>query len=114
MRIAIDFDDTFDSDVKLWRTIVNVLKQAGHEVKIVTARGEGGKTYTPTWHSKPFTVSKSNNDDIYKAIDGLDIDVIFCGWEQKMDVCVLEHKWVPNIWIDDSPETIVESFLLKP
>jgi len=105
MNIALDYDDTFSLNPELWRDFVRLFKKFNNDVRIVTARGEAGKKY-PTFYGGEVAVHEKNNVDIEKAIEGLDIQVIYCGWEQKQKVCN-DLGFIVDVWVDDSPETIV-------
>lgn len=41
MKIALDYDGTYDSDPELWEKFITLAKGRGHEVKIVTLRDDG-------------------------------------------------------------------------
>lgn len=41
MKIALDYDETFTADPELWKPFVAHCKARLHEVKFVTARGDG-------------------------------------------------------------------------
>lgn len=83
MKLAIDWDGTFTSDRPLWVKVIALLKEHGHEVKIVTAR-----------HRTDLS------GGIVETAKLLGIDVIFCSHAQK------RVKWDADIWIDDCPESI--------
>lgn len=83
MKIAVDYDETYTSDPKLFELFVLLAKERGHEVKFVTYRQ-----------------AKWGNDDIHADAEYLDIDVIFTEGRQK------QHVYDADIWIDDSPVTI--------
>lgn len=92
MKIALDFDDTYTLAPKFWNGFIEDALDAGHEVRIVTFR-------------------KSTMTD--PALDWLaqQIPVIFTEYQQKRAFC--KHiGWEPDIWIDDSPEFIVDHVVL--
>lgn len=108
LNIGLDFDDTFSADVPFWRSFCENARKAGHKVYITTARGEEGKTYEfPRTGQHPMRIPTGWNDDIREAIDGLHIDVIYCGYGPKRTRCAQQGVKI-DIWIDDNPEWITE------
>lgn len=105
LRIAVDYDDTFSADTEMFRELIETMLRRGADVRIVTARGEEGKIYETV--RGPIKVRKGNNADLLSDIEGLGIDVMYCGWQQKRTYC-RNHGWQPDIWMDDMPEAIVE------
>ena len=88
MKIALDFDDTYTRDPVLWDKFIDDTKNRGHDIRIVTFR-------------KP-----SMTDP---ALDYLSrsIPVIFTDYTQKRKF-TNDMGWFVDVWIDDSPEFIVE------
>lgn len=109
MKIALDFDDTFSLDVPFWRDFCATCIRDGKDIRIVTARGEGGKRYA-NFYGGQKTLHVDNNRDIEKALEGLDVPIIYCGWSDlgKRYICQQEHNWDPDVWIDDRPEAITK------
>lgn len=89
MKVAIDYDDTYTLNRSVWAQAVISLLKGGADVRFVTYRFPG-----------------VGNGDIESDAEELGISVIFCSGKQKSHVTE-EIDWVPNIWIDDSPETVV-------
>ncbi len=88
MKIALDFDDTYTRDPEFWNKFIDDAKDRGHDIRIVTFR-------------------KSTMTD--PALDWLasTIPVIFTEYIQKRAFC--NHMgFIVDVWIDDSPEFIVE------
>jgi hypothetical protein len=85
MKIALDYDETFTAAPMLWKQFITLCKQYGHEIKFVTYRD-----------------SRYHNDDICADAYDCGIDIVFTAGKQKQHIC-------PDIdiWIDDSPETVV-------
>jgi hypothetical protein len=73
MKIAIDYDNTFTADPQLWADFLNMARERGHEVAIVTSRFP---------HMKPQAIG---------------IEVICCSFTAKRK----HHQ--ADIWIDDDP-----------
>lgn len=89
MNIALDFDDTYTRDPKLWDDFIEHAKTNGHDIRIVTFRMRRMKD---------------------PALDYLStkIPVIYTEYEQKRD-CTNKMGWIVDVWIDDSPEFIVST-----
>jgi hypothetical protein len=87
MKIALDYDDTFTVNPEMWRSIIHILVEYGHDVRIVTSR---------------FYLRESERE--IKA--ATDLPVIFCKHNSKYEICK-KLGWIPDIWIDDYPWAIV-------
>jgi hypothetical protein len=97
LKIALDYDQTFTADPGFWRTFVDMAFNAGHEVKIVTAR----------------------NEEFDRTPDLIEIertvDVIYCrGIAKKWFLTHFGDGFVPDIWIDDRPESIFQNSEMSP
>lgn len=92
MIIALDYDDTFTKDEYLWRDFIKTAKARGHTVKFVTFR-----------HEK----SIESNHDILHSSRILEVEIVFCNFQQKAS------KFVADIWIDDSPQFIVQEHIFR-
>ncbi len=88
MKIALDWDGTFDRDRTLWTSFMNMCKARRHDLRIVTMR-------------KP--EMEIDWGDLSKNFR---VPVIYTSNQQKREYCV-SIGWHPDIWIDDSPEFIV-------
>lgn len=91
MKIALDWDDTFTRDPEFWAGVIRSALQKEHEVRIVTFR------------------SSDQIGDIKETLLSVDLDnlsLVTTGGVQKMEYCE-SIGWVPDVWIDDSPEFIV-------
>jgi len=88
MNIALDFDDTYTRDPALWDLFIAHAKDRKHDIRIVTYRK---RTMTDP------------------ALDwlGQTIPVIFTEYTQKRKF-TNDIGWLVDVWIDDSPEFIVE------
>jgi hypothetical protein len=86
--IAIDFDDTFTSDINLWYGIIQRIQDYGYTVICATARG---------W-------SQCNEDGL-KAVLPPRVEVVFCGTTCKRTACQ-NAGYNVTIWIDDTPAAI--------
>ena len=85
MRIALDFDETYTEDPILWASFVNKCKTRGHAITFVTFRPDN-----------------SDNSDIEYEAQCLNIGIVYTSGRQK------QHCFNADVWIDDSPETIVK------
>lgn len=88
MRIALDWDSTYTLAPGFWDSFISRAKVEGHDVRIVTFRTEAMNDAALTWMSSI-------------------IPVIFTAGYQKRSFCA-NLGWFPDIWIDDSPEFIVD------
>ena len=87
MIIAIDLDDTFTLDETFWTAFVLSAQKKGYTVLLVTLRHtREGLCY----YAKLF-----GDDFIFNT-----------GGEQKAKFLRDNHDLIPDVWIDDSPETI--------
>jgi len=84
MIIALDFDDTYTVDPMLWTAFITKCNTRGHTVTFVTFRPDNG-----------------DNSDIEYEAECLNIDIVYTAGMQK------QHCYTADVWIDDSPETVV-------
>lgn len=93
--IAIDFDDTFTADPKLWSAFITDAQDKGHRVLCVTSRRE----------------SEENANDITEAFEasGITLPIIFCNMGSKLWTMDKRGTEV-DIWIDDAPHVIVNGY----
>ena len=85
MKIALDFDETYTEDPILWTAFIDNCRERKHTVTFVTYRPSNG-----------------NNQDIELEAQCLGIDIVYTSGKQK------QHCFDADVWIDDSPETIVK------
>ena len=81
MKIALDHDGTYTRDPEFWDKFIALVKEAGHEVAVVTCRYET------------------------EPIDGLDIPIYYMDRNAKM-FC----SFRPDIWIDNEPLSITQGY----
>ncbi|NSZ63457.1 hypothetical protein G6L16_008905 [Agrobacterium tumefaciens] len=97
MNIALDYDSTYTADPQLWNLFISVCENSGHDIRIVTAR-----------------------DDRHDRTDALitlekRLPVIYCrGVAKKWYLSHHGEGFVPDIWIDDKPESILENSTFAP
>jgi len=87
MKIAVDYDETFTADPVLFKMFIEEALARGHSVSFVTYRTD--------------VVYAGLNEDIRSDAKALGIDIVFTRGKQK------RHCHQADVWIDDSPETIV-------
>lgn len=90
MNIALDFDDTYTRDPNFWDAFIDLAINCGHDVRIVTFR-------------------KSTMRD--SVLDNMMIPVIYTEYTQKRKF-TNSIGWIVDVWIDDSPEFIVNPVVL--
>jgi hypothetical protein len=76
MKIALDYDNTITRDPLFWSSFIQMARQRGHEVKIVTSRAP------------------------HMDIGVKGIEVIYCSFKAK------DQHWDADVWIDDDPKHI--------
>ena len=87
MLIALDYDGTYTADRPLWDEFAREARRRGHEVIIVTARYEAGEQLS----------------------DAGEMRVCYTNRQPKRKYLRDLHGLVPDVWIDDAPETIGSS-----
>lgn len=92
MNIALDFDDTYTRDPTLWNKFIEDAKDRGHDIRIVTFR-------------------KKVMEDPALNYLALSIPVIYTEYQQKRQF-TNNMGWIVDVWIDDSPEFIVNNIPL--
>ena len=92
MTIAIDYDGTITSDLKMFTAIIHLMKEAGHTPIIVTMR-------------YPHEEDSILNNMVSKM--GNDISVYYTGRKAKK-AFMAEIGIFPAIWIDDNPNWIYQ------
>jgi len=90
MNIALDFDDTYTRDPELWDQFIFTARARGHDIRIVTFR------------------KSTMRDD---ALDNVGIPVIYTEYTQKR-AFTNKMGWFVDVWIDDSPEFVVNPVVL--
>lgn len=80
MRIALDYDGTFDRDPELWRQFTVLARSRGHEVFILTRRWQ---------HNRP--------------VNEEGMEVIYCEDRQNIPKMLAHGHDMPDVCIDDRP-----------
>lgn len=93
MTIAIDYDGTFTRDQDFWRSVINSAIHRGHRVIIVTNRSERDKISLP-----PFAQA---------------VPIYYCDRRLKEQHMLGAHGIKVDVWIDDMPGCIQETFILN-
>jgi len=93
MRISLDYDFTYTQDPELWDEFIASAKKRGHEVVCVTMR---------------------SRDEAQEIIDKFGDDVPVHCTNRIAKVPFMNHMGIPiNIWIDDSPEWLLNNALYE-
>jgi len=90
MIIAIDYDETYTRDPVLWNWFIDSAQDRGHTVFCVTAR------HARMINDCEFTIGRLIGNDNIIPTNGL----------PKRDFCY-GLNIIPDVWIDDAPESIV-------
>lgn len=90
MKIALDWDDTVTRDPALWLNFARNAMERGHDIRVVTMRFE----------------SELADVRQYLSDVGVKLPIIPTSRRQKREFCD-EYSWMPDVWIDDTPEFIV-------
>jgi hypothetical protein len=90
MKIALDYDQTYSADPHLWTDFINSSRRLGHDVRIVTARDDRFDRTDPLIRVEQF------------------LPVIYTrGIAKKWFLTHFGQGFVPDVWIDDKPESIL-------
>jgi hypothetical protein len=90
MNIALDYDDTYTRDPKLWLGFIKAATAAEHDIRIVTMR------------------FKHEFTSMDPALLETRIPIIFTSSLAKQPECE-RHGFHVHVWIDDNPRAINES-----
>ena len=98
MRIALDYDNTYTADPEMWNEFIGMVKHRfGHDVRIVTARDE-----------------RHDRTDELRSLEN-HLPVIYCrGVAKKWFLTHFGDGFVPDVWIDDKPESINQNSDFAP
>lgn len=97
LRIALDYDNTFSADPEFWTGFITRAKSYNHDIRIVTIRDDRFDITAPMIALEKVT------------------QVIYTRGIAKKWFC--EHftgGFVPDIWIDDKPESILNNSTASP
>ncbi len=91
MHIGIDWDGTYDLDIKTWNQVTATFRLHGHKVYLVTARsGDEDDNYVL------LAVMRGRVDGIY-----------FTDKQAKEDFMISQGVHI-DVWIDNEPRFILE------
>lgn len=93
MNISLDYDDTYTKDKRMWNNIIELMKNAGHRVYVVTMRSD---EFQDEWL------------DVLTDLEFLVDGVYFTAGKQKRKFMEDLNIFI-DVWIDDMPEAIVNS-----
>lgn len=91
LKIALDYDGTFSADPAFWVDFIENARKAGHEVRIVTFRSE-----EHDWC-----------DHFDELSSWMGVTIHCTDGKAKKYFCST-IGWIPDIWIDDKPETVYD------
>lgn len=97
MKIALDYDQTYTLDPMFWSRFVSTAKLDGHDVRILTIRDE--------------------RFDRTQALAELEqrVQVVYTRGVAKRWYCShFTDGFMPDIWIDDRPQTIINNSETTP
>lgn len=97
MRIALDYDNTYSLDPTFWQCVAALAAAAGHDIRIVTVRDERFDRTAPV--AEVETV----------------MPVIYTrGIAKRWYLAHFGAGFIPDVWIDDRPESILDNSSLSP
>jgi len=97
MRIALDFDQTVTLDPEFWRAFIRLAQDAGHDIRIVTARDD-----------------KLDRTAMVASMESL-CPVIYTRGIAKRWFCGhFGGNFQPDVWIDDRPEAVIANSPTTP
>lgn len=97
MKIALDYDNTYSLDPEFWSNFALGANLYGHEVKIVTIRDD---RYDRT---APLEAVERQLPVIYTR-----------GVAKRWYLTHFGNGFIPDVWIDDKPESILENSKFSP
>lgn len=86
MNIAIDYDETYTCDREAWNKVIEIFRERGHNVYIVTMRSLDSWESTEVMH------------DLDGKVDG----IFFTGRKAKKNF-MYDLGININVWCDDNP-----------
>lgn len=92
MKIALDWDETITRNPEFWKKFVRLCRHNNVDVRIVTMR---------------YRREVDSDNEMGDFVFNTGIPVICTDREQKR-AALHGNAWYPDIWIDDSPEYIVD------
>src|SRR5688572_11205975 len=93
MKIALDYDKTYSAAPEMWERLIAIMEEEGHEVRIVTARDERYDRTAPLLN-----------------LEGRGHTIVWTRGCAKRWWC--QHfapDFVPDVWIDDKPESVLSN-----
>jgi len=97
MKIALDYDNTYSLDPIFWDTFIRGCEIRGIDVRIVTARDERLD------RSAPLVELEKKISVIYTR-----------GVAKKWYCAHFGEGFIPDVWIDDKPESILQNSPMTP
>jgi hypothetical protein len=97
MKIAIDYDGTISGDHEAWGRAMQVLKDFGHDVFVVTYR----------------SATKDRCEGL-DQLEALGYKVWYTDGAAKEFWCLHFGPGKVDVWVDDRPKTVYENSSLSP
>lgn len=98
MRIALDYDGTYNRDPQMWDNFIRMAQKEGHEVVVVTFRDR-----ILDWCP-----------DLAHLESGMNVRLYCTGGVAKLWWMSHFGDSIPDIWIDDNPKGIYENSTFSP
>jgi hypothetical protein len=95
VKIALDYDRTYQHEKDFWDAFLLLSKAAGHQVWIVTARSP--------------VKDRLTTGQVSSATRELLQDIIYCDGIAKRWALHHFHDLDIDVWIDDKPDNILEN-----
>lgn len=89
MNIGLDFDDTYTRDPRAWNVFINLFRQRGHKVYVVTWRSE------------------DESAEVIRALNGM-VDGMFYTNRKAKQPFMFAQGICIDVWIDDNPSSILQ------
>lgn len=93
MNIGLDYDDTYTRDPIAWDSFIQLMKQRGHYVYIVTWR------------------DADEAREVFEEMLGSDIDGIYATDRKAKAKFMFDRGICIDVWIDDNPFAILNSMV---
>jgi hypothetical protein len=97
MRLALDYDQTYTLDPSAWNEVISTMQLNGHDIRVVTVRSpEHDRTEPLIALEKIVPVFYTN------------------GVAKRWWLSHFGGGFMPDVWIDDKPESILENSTATP
>lgn len=97
LSIALDYDNTYSADPEFWNMVITMAQTFGHDIRAVTARDIDQD------RTQPLVELESRLQVIYTS-----------GIAKEFFCTHFANGFVPDIWIDDKPESVLANSSASP